>query len=651
MRIRRGLPAIALILGCSITQAQDPPRRIRVGGSVQQAALVTYVAPQYPPLALQARIQGTVRLQVVIGKDGRVISEEVLSGHPLMQQPAMEAVQQWVYKPTLLNGDPVEVVTVVDVNFTLDNPTGSSAVSRADAEGPPSVPRPPATPNPVVQIARLREQIAGNPEKESLQRQLGQALIRNREIEAGIAALREAARLNPENMQSRMFVAQTLLFEKSDYHGAVAEYREVLLRKSDDYAACSGLAGAHEFVYDYGQAVLQYAECVQLRPAEIGGYQQLASALYRKEKLERATTEFRKYAAYHPNPAELHFGISESFENSSYPAALAQAREALRVRPDYEEARQRAGRLEISIAGMQQKVAEVRGYIARNAKDGYGYQALAFLLHLALNDHEGALATYREMITAAPEMEARQLADEAVEAKGFDGAIEELRKLSRSVQNSAAVHNALAGLLLKKGLATEAAEVAREAVRLAPEDRQAHLTLARALSIGRDAEGAREQMKIAGTLVSGTGTSAMNSELAGIMRRSTGGVETDPVATANEVSAVGALRTLNTVLVMYASTYKSGYAASLATLGPGNPPSAQQAGLIDPTLASGTRSGYVFTYSPGQADASGKYESYSISAVPVEPGKSGRRYFFTDQSGIIRFRTAGPAGPSSSPIS
>jgi protein TonB len=75
--------------------------------------------PLYPPDAKQARIQGTVRMNVVIGKDGTVKDLQVASGHPLLVDTAADAVRQWVYKPTLLNGNPVEVVTVVDVNFTL----------------------------------------------------------------------------------------------------------------------------------------------------------------------------------------------------------------------------------------------------------------------------------------------------------------------------------------------------------------------------------------------------------------------------------------------------------------------------------------------------------------------------------------------------
>lgn len=103
----------------TIAQNQETPRRIRIGGNVQRASLLKQAQPVYPPLAMQARIQGTVRLQVTVSKEGRVVQAEVLSGHPLLVQSALDAVRQWEYRPTLLNGEPVEVVTTVDVLFTL----------------------------------------------------------------------------------------------------------------------------------------------------------------------------------------------------------------------------------------------------------------------------------------------------------------------------------------------------------------------------------------------------------------------------------------------------------------------------------------------------------------------------------------------------
>jgi len=94
-------------------------KRIRVGSAVQAANLIHKVTPAYPPEAKAARIQGTVRFTAEIGKDGTIQNLLLESGDPLLVQAAQEAVRQWVYKPTLLNGDPIDVVTTIDVNFTL----------------------------------------------------------------------------------------------------------------------------------------------------------------------------------------------------------------------------------------------------------------------------------------------------------------------------------------------------------------------------------------------------------------------------------------------------------------------------------------------------------------------------------------------------
>ncbi len=118
---------IGSVLG-SVAVAPPPPpkvekpvtaQRIRVGGNVQAANLIRKLTPVYPPLAKQARVQGTVKFTAIISKDGTIQQLQLVSGHPLLVQAAQDAVKQWLYKPTLLNGEPVEVVTQIDVNFTL----------------------------------------------------------------------------------------------------------------------------------------------------------------------------------------------------------------------------------------------------------------------------------------------------------------------------------------------------------------------------------------------------------------------------------------------------------------------------------------------------------------------------------------------------
>lgn len=99
--------------------AKAPSGPVRVGGKVQEANLIHKVMPQYPPLAKSARVQGTVEFTAIIGKDGTIQQLKLVRGHPLLVNAARQAVEQWRYKPTLLNGQPVDVITDIVVNFTL----------------------------------------------------------------------------------------------------------------------------------------------------------------------------------------------------------------------------------------------------------------------------------------------------------------------------------------------------------------------------------------------------------------------------------------------------------------------------------------------------------------------------------------------------
>lgn len=98
---------------------QLPAKPVPVGGRVQAAKLIHQIKPVYPPPARQARISGLVRLEAIIGKDGAIRSLQVMSGQPWLVQAALDAVRQWRYQATLLNDEPVEVLTQIEVHFKL----------------------------------------------------------------------------------------------------------------------------------------------------------------------------------------------------------------------------------------------------------------------------------------------------------------------------------------------------------------------------------------------------------------------------------------------------------------------------------------------------------------------------------------------------
>jgi protein TonB len=109
----------SIIGGTPVAVPKVAVQRVRVSQGVTQGMVIHRVQPTYPPLARTARVQGSVVLAAIIGKDGTVQNLHVMSGHPLLTQAALDAVKQWRYKPYILNGEPVEVDTQITVNFTL----------------------------------------------------------------------------------------------------------------------------------------------------------------------------------------------------------------------------------------------------------------------------------------------------------------------------------------------------------------------------------------------------------------------------------------------------------------------------------------------------------------------------------------------------
>lgn len=119
---------------------------------------------------------------------------------------------------------------------------------------------------------------------------------------------------------------------------------------------------------------------------------------------------------------------------------------------------------------------------------------------------------------------------------------------------------------------------------------------------------------------------------------------------ANEAAAVQNMRDITTGQVVYSTTYGIGFSGTLGNLGGTGPATATSAGLIDDILATGTKSGFIYTYVPTNPDPKGNPQGFALNANPQNFGATGQRYFFTDQSGVIRQSLVAPAKPSDNPI-
>ena len=109
-----------LVVAVRAPEVTAPIPRLSVGGRVREAMIIHKVIPLYPPLARQTRTSGTVRFTAIIARDGTIQNLTLVSGHPMLVAAATEAVKEWRYRPTLLNGDPVEVIAPIEVIFTLN---------------------------------------------------------------------------------------------------------------------------------------------------------------------------------------------------------------------------------------------------------------------------------------------------------------------------------------------------------------------------------------------------------------------------------------------------------------------------------------------------------------------------------------------------
>jgi protein TonB len=103
----------------ALVVAQGQKLRVRVGADVKEPKKLKDVAPVYPEDAKAAGVQGVVIIEAVIGTDGKILEAKVLRPVPMLEKAALEAVQQWEYTPTLLNGEPVELIMTITVNFVL----------------------------------------------------------------------------------------------------------------------------------------------------------------------------------------------------------------------------------------------------------------------------------------------------------------------------------------------------------------------------------------------------------------------------------------------------------------------------------------------------------------------------------------------------
>jgi TonB family protein len=725
------------------------PRRIRVGGQVLQSQLLEQTRPVYPPLARQARIQGTVRLQALIAEDGSVQQLEVISGHPLLQQAALQAVSQWRYRPMRVNLEPVEVVTTIDVVFALEDEEAALAGASKTIE-PPKMPRVrvvrPAPEQlvkyeelefPVEKLLQGQRGVAqlsvevdgegrvkdvevtggdyelgaavegamkkwifrvppGGPDRAPIKVTLAFEAPENEEVQRQIASVAEKLLAeSPENPRAhyhlglvarargdfagaarsfrrtlfaddghkgaRESLLETLRNDLYDMDNLANELRSAAVRYPEMGAYRSELADLLMDLDDADGAIAEYSVLRSMDPENVQWCIRLAMTHLRKRGVVAAAAEVHQLSATCGAHVDLHAALGHELLNAGqFNAASALLEETLRIDPQNEAARnslRNLAEMRRAIGCAQPRLAA----LARQKESGLGARlGLAAAHYLLQDDLEGGLRQFREILREEnlPSPLLGRLAEGLRSARGLDFAIREVQRWVGARPNSSGPYVALASLLLSRGRVEEAAVMARHALSLNPRDGQARHFLYTALRAqGKvaetQAEAPRQREADAAALV--TDEQVVRATFASVESavracfEGPGQSTADATTSANETSAVGSLRTLVTVNMQFTATY-GGFATSLAQLGPGDPPSELAADLIDSVLASGRKAGYTFTYTAGAMDEKGKVVSFTVEAEPIEPGKTGKRFFFVDQSGVIRFETMTRAHAGSPPL-
>ncbi len=632
------LAVLLIFTGFHPLLAQDQPRRIRVAPEAAETMLAKHVAPQYPPAAREHRIEGIVRLQITIGTDGTVKDVENVSGHPLLRPAAFDAVRQWRYHVFAIDKEPVEVLTTVTVAFTLS----PSSAPNVDSTESPS-------------ILNLRQALRENPGDPSLRTQLGMALLLNRQFASAEAEWRDLLEDDPNSVPARRMLASFLWRQMYKIPEAVEQYRKALESDPEDSQSCRDIATALEFGFDLAAAADQLRDCIRAEPGDIERYEALGRVIYMKGPLAEATVSFRVAAIEYPDPHILHARLSNVLESLvNLPAALAEAREVVSLQPSDATASARVAMLEGRMKQAGRRAAALNTYSSIHPQDALAYSPWVNSLALGLGDVDSALDVARRWCQLAPKQPEAcgRFSALLIESRGPIRTAEELGAWLRVNPDSGGAAFALANILARMGRVTEALPVAKEAAEKLPSFAAAqnfYSNLAAAVGDRTTAMAARQR---AVELERNNATEPSPSpELSAVLRGDQSESPTPEDLSEPEKLAVRMLRVLNTACFSYSLRENGSFPASLAPLGPrpaNTPPTPRYLELIDAQLAAGRKGSYTFLYAPAAPDASGKVRGYTIRAEPA--GEFSGRYFFVDQTALIRFSKAGPAGLSSPPL-
>ncbi|HXG68593.1 MAG TPA: tetratricopeptide repeat protein [Blastocatellia bacterium] len=268
-------------------QAQDnkespisPPKVIRKSTGVLQNEAIKRVEPAYPPLALAAKISGSVTVEITVDEEGNVISARAVSGHPLLKDSAIEASRKWKFKPMKLSGTPVKVIGNIVFNFTL-----KGEKQKADGEEQNNK-----------SIDALEKEARDNPNSDEAHYELGVAYSQSGRYNEAIKELKEAIRINPKSADAHYKLA--VAYSYSEHYPEAIETFEKTVRIDPDYwnndAAYFGLGMVNLKVGKYEEAINALKESIKLSPAVAHSHIGLGIAHFMLGNYKEAVSPFKR---------------------------------------------------------------------------------------------------------------------------------------------------------------------------------------------------------------------------------------------------------------------------------------------------------------------------------------------------------------------
>jgi TonB family protein len=300
-RIFHTSAALSLAFGLCPIHLKAAPQHVQVTQRIAQGLLLTKVNPVYPPLARQARIEGTVVLKAVISKEGSIEELTLVSGHPMLVQAAIDAVKQWKYKPYLLNSEPVEVDTEIQVNFTLspsEPPASANAAPDAQVRNLLTDASEAYTRRDYQTAANLARRVTSiSPRSFAAWNLLGISLLELHELDAAATALETEVRFDAASSFGYNNLGR-VYWRQRKYDEAIAQFQKQIFLNPQDHYAHANLGMLLRDQKKCGTAVPELEKAIAITPnnasvmVALGGCEiDLGETTKGLSEMEQATSE------------------------------------------------------------------------------------------------------------------------------------------------------------------------------------------------------------------------------------------------------------------------------------------------------------------------------------------------------------------------